>query len=306
MLSATIYRDLTLTIQHFHLIRTRLEENAPPSEIDLLVEAAKDRVRRLAESINASDSTSVRQLLRHLSAIAFFHSRGQPERYAVDIEDISLRDLPGLVNEVARFEAGLLSSGLVEAVGRSWEDRNYVNVVRDAFVYLEQALRGAGRVSNTDSTTAVSLINRLLKPDSPAKIQLPGEARSGGELEGVHQLFSGAFQVFRNPAAHRPVEFEVGTANEILGLVDLCLRILGTEEMPALHVQLDDGIDIDATLAALEEVAGHNPGPSLVWVHGVGRLPDEEPTTLKARVAPTDVLRAELRALAGVRSVTNS
>jgi hypothetical protein len=303
MLSATVYRDLTITIQNFDLIQRRLREGAPPSEIDLLVEAAQDRVRRLAESVNASGSRSVGQLLRHLSAIAFFHSRGEPERYAVDIEDINVRDLPGVVDEVARFEAGLLSSGLVEAVSRSGNDRNYVNVVRDAFVYLEQALRGAGRVSTTDSTPAVPLINRLLKPDSPGKIPLPGEARSGSELEGVHLLFSGAFQVFRNPASHRPVEFDVGAANEILGLVDLCLRILGTEEKPALHVRLNDGIDVDQTLAALEEVAGRNPGPSLVWVHAAGRLPDEEPTALNGRVAPTRLLRAELRAVAGVRSV---
>lgn len=54
--------------------------------------------------------------------------------------------------------------GLVDAVARSWEDRNYVNVVRDAFVYLEQALRGAGKVPSTDSVSAVPLINRLAQP----------------------------------------------------------------------------------------------------------------------------------------------
>lgn len=210
MLSSTVYRDLTLTIQQFHLIRTRLEEGAPPSEIDLLVEAAQDRVRRLAETIDATESESVRQTLRHLLWIGYWHRRGRPDNYASDIEDISVRDLPGVIDHVVAFESGLLSPGLVDAVARSWEDRNYVNVVRDAFVYLEQALRGAGKVPSTDSVTAVPLINRLLNPGSDDKIELPGEARSGGEVEGVHQLFAGAFLVFRNPAAHRPIDYGLG------------------------------------------------------------------------------------------------
>lgn len=170
MLSSTVYRDLTLTIQQFHLIRTRLEEGAPPSEIDLLVEAAQDRVRRLAETIDATESESVRQTLRHLLWIGYWHRRGRPDNYASDIEDISVRDLPGVIDHVVAFESGLLSPGLVDAVARSWEDRNYVNVVRDAFVYLEQALRGAGKVPSTDSVTAVPLINRLLNPGSDDKI----------------------------------------------------------------------------------------------------------------------------------------
>jgi hypothetical protein len=292
-------------MQQFHLIRTRLEEGAPPSEIDLLLEAARDRLRRLAETIDATKSKSVTQMLKHLAFIGYYHRREQPDSYAPDIEDINVRDLPGIIEEVAKWETRLLSPGLVEAVAHSWEDRNYVNVVRDAFVYLEQALRGAGKVPSTDSVTAGPLVNRLLSPGSPSRIQLPGDSRSGGELQGVHQLFAGAFQVFRNPAAHRPVEYELGTTNEILGLVDLCLRILGTEEAPSLHVQLADGTDVDSAVATLEEVAGRNPGTSLVRVQIGGRLPDEEPTTLSGRVTDSDALRAELVSLPGVLSVTN-
>jgi hypothetical protein len=59
MLSSTVYRDLTYVIRHIHLVQSRLDEDASPSEIDLIVEAARDRVRRLAETIDATDSKSV-------------------------------------------------------------------------------------------------------------------------------------------------------------------------------------------------------------------------------------------------------
>lgn len=55
MLSPTVYRDLTLSIRHVHLIQTRLEETASPSAVGLLVDAARDRVRRLAETTDATD-----------------------------------------------------------------------------------------------------------------------------------------------------------------------------------------------------------------------------------------------------------
>lgn len=303
MISSTVYRDLTLIIQQFHLIQTRLADGASPSEIDLLVEAARDRVRRLAEAIDATKSKSVTQMLRHLAFIGYWHREGRPDSYAADIEDINVRDLPGIIDEVIQWETGLLSTGLVEAVAHSWDDRNYVNVVRDAFVYLEQALRGAGKVPSTDSVTAVPLVNRLLSPGSPNRIELPGEARSGGELEGVHQLFAGAFQVFRNPAAHRPIDHGLGTANEILGLVDLCLRILGTEETPGLEVRLSENADLNTTLIALDEVAGHHPGTRIVRVVVGDKLPTEMPQSLGTRVAVSSSLREEMQSLQEMAAV---
>lgn len=97
----------------------------------------------------------------------------------------------------------MISPGLADAVSRSWGDGNYVNVVRDAFVYLEQALRGVGRIPASDGATAANLVKRLLNPSSRERLDLPGEDQSGGEFEGIAQLFLGAFLVFRNPAAHR-------------------------------------------------------------------------------------------------------
>ena len=188
-------------------------------------------------------------------------------------------------------------------MSRSWNDRNYVNVVRDAFVFLEQALRGAGKVPAADSVTAVPLVNRLLSSGSADRIDLPGEARSGGELEGIHQLFLGAFQVFRNPAAHRFIDYKADNADEIIRLVDLCLRILETGEAPPLEVRLRRDADVDDALRSLEEIAGRYPGNSVVLVGVDEELPDEPLRPLRTRVDITETLRDEMVAQEGVKIV---
>lgn len=39
-------------------------------------------------------------------------------------------------------------------------------------------------------------------------------------------LFKGAFLFARNPTAHRPIEYKAEEAYALVGLVDLCLRVI--------------------------------------------------------------------------------
>ncbi len=39
-------------------------------------------------------------------------------------------------------------------------------------------------------------------------------------------VFKGAFLFARNPSAHRPIEYKAEEAYALVGLVDLCLRII--------------------------------------------------------------------------------
>ena len=301
VLSSLVHKDLSFVIRYVHLIQSRAAEGAAASEVNLLIEAASERVRRIGETIGAVETEPFGQLLRHLYWIGYWHGRGQPASYQSDLIDINERDLPGVIDAVSHWEARLLSPGLAEAVARSWVDRNFVNVVRDAFVYLEQSLRRLGRVPSSEGITAVPLVQRLLNPTSEERLVLPGEERTGGEMDGILQLFLGAFLVFRNPASHRFIEHDAQSADEILRLVDLCLRILGAEETDELRIDLHRGADTEAILRALEEVARRFPGSTVIRL--VVDETDGSDRTLASRVEPSEAFREEAAGIEGVRLI---
>lgn len=47
-----------------------------------------------------------------------------------------------------------------------------------------------------------------------------------GGLEGVYRHVKGAFLPFRNATAHRPILYTAAEAEDIIHVVDLCLRML--------------------------------------------------------------------------------
>jgi hypothetical protein len=49
-----------------------------------------------------------------------------------------------------------------------------------------------------------------------------------GELGGVYDYVKGAFLLFRNATAHRPIPYTVAEAEDIVHVVNLCLRMLPT------------------------------------------------------------------------------
>lgn len=101
--------------------------------------------------------------------------------------------------------------------------------VRSAFVLLEERLREMlGEESMTGSNLANAAFNTK---DGPVAKHL---AKNMSEREGLRELYSGAFKVFRNPSAHSAVGYSSSDGKEIVALVNLLLRILKrAEELPA-------------------------------------------------------------------------
>jgi hypothetical protein len=230
MLTAAVHREMARIVRWVHLIRTRLEEGAESPEIMLLVEAAQQSVTQLANNIGQSEADAVQKLKRHLGFISYYHEQDDHEKYEADLDDISQRDLPGLVDLVEQWERSLLSSDLLEAIQESWAAHQYANAVRDAFIHLEQRLRTLGGIPPEEGVTADRLISRLLGRDSPERLSLsqvdPYAPETRGEAQGVMHLFKGAFLLFRNAVAHRFIVYTPEQADEVVRLVNICLRIL--------------------------------------------------------------------------------
>lgn len=100
--------------------------------------------------------------------------------------------------------------------------------VRSAFVLLEERLR---KSVNEERMTGTQLANTAFGPAKGPLAQQLGHSRS--EKEGLRELYSGAFKLFRNPTAHGVVEYSAAEGKAIISLVDLLLRILKrAEELP--------------------------------------------------------------------------
>lgn len=73
-------------------------------------------------------------------------------------------------------------------------------------------------------------MTRVLGLSSSFAITLPTDGFMGhltrGELEGVYNYVKGAFLLFRNATAHRPIPYTAAEAEDIIHVVNLCLRML--------------------------------------------------------------------------------
>lgn len=105
----------------------------------------------------------------------------------------------------------------------------YDEAVRSAFVLLEERLRDMlGEEAMTGSNLANAAFNTK---DGPLAKHL---GKNMSEREGLRELYSGAFKVFRNPSAHSAVGYDSSDGKDIISLVNLLLRILKrAEELPA-------------------------------------------------------------------------
>lgn len=202
-----------------------------PAVVVRAIQAAQQGLEAL-ETLVAPWKLDSGQLSRHLGFIGVYFRKGEHEQYASDIADIRERDLPATAASVAEWERALYDPGLVMATQRAWADGNFLTVVRDAFVHLEDRLRAAGQVDPTKGYSGDKLVTLLLAPASPSRIDL-GQGMLGatttGEQEGVLNLFKGAFLLFRNAAAHRSIPYSAAEAQILLNLAELCLRILEGE-----------------------------------------------------------------------------
>lgn len=230
MLSITIYRQLSSLVSQVHVLLARVEADAPADEVALRVTAIRQVLDNLQEKVSAGPTGAFNSLARHLHWLQHCHREQKPERYAPDIADIRERDLPGVIAAVESWGRHILDTGLVEAITASWEAQHFGSAVRDAFIYLEDVLREVGNVDPATGLSGDRLVTRVLGPTSNSAITLPADGFMGhltrGELEGVYNYVKGAFLLFRNATAHRPIPYTAAEAEDVIRVVNLCLRML--------------------------------------------------------------------------------
>jgi hypothetical protein len=213
----------------YELIR-RVQSHAPPEEVRVRVDAAREQLDELGETIGAGASGPFATLSRHLYFLNYWYQRREPDKCAPDVVDMTERDLPGVVAAVSVWARGSLNSGLEDAIAPSWSSRHYAGAVRDAFIYLENVLRENGGIDPTRGLSGEKLIEELLGGNSANPLQLaadgPFGALTGGERAGAYYLLRGAFLLARNSTAHRPLDYTRHEAEDLVRLVNLCLSVV--------------------------------------------------------------------------------
>jgi len=230
VLSISIYRQLSSLVSQVHVLLARVEADAPVDEVALRVAAISQVLDDLQENVSVGPTGAFNSLARHLYWLQRYRREQKPERYAPDIVDIRERDLPGVIAAVESWGRQLLDAGLVGAITASWEAQHFGSAVRDAFIYLEDVLRELGNVDPATGLSGDRLVTRVLSPSSGSAITLPADGFMGhltrGEQEGVYHYVKGAFLLFRNATAHRPIPYTAAEAEDIIHVVNLCLRML--------------------------------------------------------------------------------
>jgi Protein of unknown function (Hypoth_ymh) len=206
-------------------------DRAPVDEIDLRVDAAVAAAGRL-DAVIGPDPTNLR---RHLHWLRRRHREGHPELSDGDVRDLREHDLPERIQTVVSWSGGLLDAGLVDAVLRSWQAQEYDSAVRSAFVHLEQRMREVGSVDPAAGLTARRLVSRLL-PGNDTSDRWSEEGFMGslpdGEQGGARELLNGSFSLFRNATAHRSPAYTREEAEDVIHLVNLCLRLVAKISLP--------------------------------------------------------------------------
>ena len=124
--------------------------------------------------------------------------------------------------------------------------------VRSAFVLLEERLRKA---VNEEGMTGTQLANYAFNPTKGPLAKHLGHNQA--EREGLRELFSGAFRLFRNPTAHGVVGYSAPEGKAIIGLVDLMLKMLQrAEELPPPGLFPEN---VERALAEIEQSIGAGP-----------------------------------------------
>jgi uncharacterized protein (TIGR02391 family) len=125
----------------------------------------------------------------------------------------------------------------------------YDEAVRNAFILLEERLRV---VVNKEGMTGTQLANYAFSPANGPLAKLLGN--NDAEKEGLRELFSGAFKLFRNPTAHGVVGYDRVEGKSIIGLVNLLLKIVNrVGELPPPSTFPEN---LENSLSDIEKVVG--------------------------------------------------
>jgi hypothetical protein len=238
MLSMSIYNQVSKLVSQVHQLLEGVNAGLAYTEVNLRAEAINQTLTDLQQmiSFDTPESNWLRrgspfeEMNRHLYWLCRNYREGKPDKYAPDIRDIREHDLPGVIRAVSKWGSELLDPRLASAIGVSWDAQRYSNAVLDAFICLENVLRDLGEVEATRGLSGDRLVTSLLEPSSKARIELPANTFLGpltsGETSGFYNLVKGAFLLFRNAMAHRPIASTAREAEDIISLINLCMLFL--------------------------------------------------------------------------------
>jgi uncharacterized protein (TIGR02391 family) len=160
------------------------------------------------------------------------------------LTDNEMRQIKRTIEE----QAGL-DEELMRRCGHLVHMGAFDEAVRSAFILLEERLRKA---VGEDRMTGTQLANHAFNATNGPLAKHLG--RSQAEREGLRELYSGAFKLFRNPTAHGVVGYSDAEGKDIIGLVDLMLKMLRrAEELPPPDMF---PATLEGALDKLEEVIG--------------------------------------------------
>jgi uncharacterized protein (TIGR02391 family) len=98
---------------------------------------------------------------------------------------------------------------------------DFAGHVRTAFIVLERRIRQTAGLAEHDFGT--DLIDKAFAPDSGV-LQPVSPAKA--ECAGLHNLLKGIFLYYRNPVAHRPIDYNSYSARRVLTLIDHALHLV--------------------------------------------------------------------------------
>jgi uncharacterized protein (TIGR02391 family) len=177
------------------------------------------------------------------------------------------------VRRALEAQAGL-DEELVRRCGHLIHLGAFDEAVRSAFVLLEERLR---KSVGEERMTGTQLANFAFSPSKGPLAEQLGHSPS--EKEGLRELYSGAFKLFRNPTAHGVVEYSAAEGKTIIGLVDLLLRLLKrVEDLPPIGLLPENA---ENALDTVEEAIG--PGATSRLHSFLGRCVSK----LKLRTTPS-------------------
>lgn len=232
MLSVEVYRELAELMSAVNRVTTAATERVAFDEIDLRVDEALSCASRLEAMIGAE----FHGLRRHLGWLRRRHREGRPELADGDVVDLREHDLPVAINTVESWSRATLDPALVASVERSWRAQQYDAAVRESFVLLEQRMREVAAVAPGEGVVGRRLVTRLLPGDGPSDRWSTNGFMghlTDGEQRGARELLNGTLGLFRNATAHRTTAYSREEAEDVIRLVNLCLRLLAKIGEPA-------------------------------------------------------------------------
>lgn len=143
-----------------------------------------------------------------------------------------------------------LTAELHERCGPLMHMGKYTEAVRTACVLLEEELRN----KMNSEQYGIRLVDGAFDPGKgPLALHI---GNSKQERLGLHDIYRGAFRLFRNPVAHGAVQYDATEAKSVLGFINLLLLILErAEELPPPGTFLENW---EAALAGATQILGPN------------------------------------------------